>query len=49
MIFIPDIPQIKTRPVFIYQAYLTNYVFPQYVLPWNNFFTGVSTSVSRSF
>jgi len=41
--------QIKRTPLFIYQSYFINYVFPQYVLPSNNFFTGVTTSVTRSF
>ena len=41
MSFIP-IPEqkIKRAPLFIYTT--TNYIFPQYTLPWNNFFTGIS-------
>jgi len=37
----------NTRPASVSSIYvqssLINYVFPQYTLPWNNFFTGVST------
>jgi hypothetical protein len=39
--------QIKRNRILF--DYSINYIFPQYTLPQNNFFTGVTTRVTRSF